>query len=115
MTAIGRVTVCGLGPGGSGQITEATASMLDSGLPVYLRTSRHPSASRAVGAESFDHIYEAGESFDQIYQTIADALAEAARSTGHVVYAVPGSPLILERSVRRLFDVDDIELSLIHI
>ncbi len=49
-------------------------------------------------ARSFDDLYEAAASFDELYDRIADAVLEAARA-GDVVYAVPGSPTLGERTV----------------
>ncbi len=100
--AVSRITVCGLGPGGPDRLTEAAAAALAGDGPVFLRTTRHPTADRAPGARSFDHLYERAETFDDVYDAIADALVEAAAVDGRVVYAVPGSPLVLERSVRNL-------------
>jgi hypothetical protein len=37
-----------------------------------------------------------------VYATIVDLLVAAAAEHGEVLYAVPGSPLVLERTVRRL-------------
>ncbi|MEM9563360.1 MAG: MazG nucleotide pyrophosphohydrolase domain-containing protein [Actinomycetota bacterium] len=97
-----RIIVCGLGPGGTDRLTEASAAALAGDAPVYLRTARHPSADRAVGATSFDALYDRAETFDEVYDTIADELVAAAEHHERVVYAVPGSPLVLERSVRNL-------------
>lgn len=106
-----RVTVCGLGPGGAGDITDATRALLESADRLFLRTGRHPTAGLARGAETFDHLYDQAEHLDDVYTGIADALVTAAldlaapdpQGAEHgVVYAVPGSPLILERSVRHL-------------
>ena len=97
-----RIVVCGLGPGGPDRLTEATAAVLAGPDPVRLRTARHPSADRAVDAVSFDEVYERAGSFDEIYRAIAAEVIAAAADHGRVVYAVPGSPLVLERSVRYL-------------
>lgn len=96
------ITICGLGPGGRDRITEETAALLGGAERVFLRTARHPSADRAPGAASFDELYESADSFDEVYRSIADSVLNVARADGDVVYAVPGSPLVLERSVRHL-------------
>jgi tetrapyrrole methylase family protein/MazG family protein len=102
------ITICGLGPGGVGRITDETASLLAGHERVLLRTARHPGIEHLVAdietgrVGSFDHLYEQGASFDEVYRAITDEVLAQARSTGHVVYAVPGSPLVLERSVRHL-------------
>jgi len=108
---VSTITVCGLGPGGPDRLTEETARVLLGPAPVFLRTSRHPSANRAVGATSFDHLYEQAETFDEIYRAIADEMMVAAERHDRVVYAVPGSPLVLERSVRHLRDRAAVESS----
>lgn len=101
---VARITVCGLGPGGPGRLTETTARVLGGPDPVFLRTARHPTAGRAPGADSFDELYERADTFDEVYHTIVDRLMAEAGRHGRVVYAVPGSPLVLERSVRTLLE-----------
>ena len=61
----------------------------------YLRTSRHPSAAAVAGARSFDDHYDAGATFEEVYQRIVDELLVAAREHGKVLYAVPGSPYFI--------------------
>ena len=53
-------------------------------------------------ATTFDDVYESAERFEDVYATIADVVAAAAIEHGEVLYAVPGSPLVLERTVRTL-------------
>jgi tetrapyrrole methylase family protein/MazG family protein len=96
------VTVVGLGPAGPELVTRDTLDALER-IPVrFVRTSRHPSASVVANATTFDHLYEAADRFADVYTAIADALVEAAGAEGEVLYAVPGSPYVLERSVRHL-------------
>ncbi|MFT7601410.1 MAG: tetrapyrrole methylase family protein/MazG family protein [Acidimicrobiales bacterium] len=96
------VSVCGLGPGSTDDLTSGTLELLRSGRPTFIRTARHPTSGLAHGAESFDSVYDSSERLDDTYRTIADHLTAAARQHGSVVYAVPGSPLVLERSVAYL-------------
>ena len=97
MTA--RVTVVGLGPGGPDLVTAGTLAELDR-VPVrFLRTTRHPSASVVVDARSFDDVYEGAERIEDVYAAIVEALVAAAEEHGEVLYAVPGSPRVAERSV----------------
>ena len=44
-----------------------------------------------------------------MYTEIADELSAAAAEHGEILYAVPGSPLVLERTVRHLLARDDVE------
>ncbi len=97
-----QITICGLGPGAVGDVTDRTRQVLADASRVFLRTRRHPSATLAPNADTFDHIYDGAEHLDTVYTDIADALVEAALENEGVVYAVPGSPLVLERSVRHL-------------
>ncbi|MEY2463718.1 MAG: tetrapyrrole methylase family protein / MazG family protein [Acidimicrobiaceae bacterium] len=95
----GRVVVVGLGPGGPDLMTGATLSAIER-VPVrFLRTGRHPAARAVVDAETFDHVYDAAETLDGVYETIVDALVAAADVNGEVLYAVPGSPAVAERTV----------------
>ena len=97
-----RVTVVGLGPGGAEYVTDHTRAHIARVPHRYLRTSVHPCAHLIPDAVTFDHIYEAADTFASVYGEITDRLAAAAHEHGEVLYAVPGSPLILERTVRLL-------------
>lgn len=105
----GRVTVVGLGPGDASLVTagtlEAIARVGTGARTRFVRTERHPSAHLVAGATTFDHHYDAAETFDDVYARIVDDLVAAAAQvaaageTGGVLYAVPGSPRVLERTV----------------
>ena len=94
----------GLGPAGAGLITADTLALMEAADTVWLRTRRHPSASAFPEAGSFDHHYEQGESFDQVYRAVVEDLVATALGPppGTVVYAVPGSPTVAERTVALL-------------
>jgi len=106
------VVVIGLGPAGPDLLTTATVEAIATCEHRYLRTSRHPAAVAIGDSTSFDHIYESAASFDEVYAGIVDALVEAAEEHGTILYAVPGSPLIAERSVELLIDDDRVEVRL---
>jgi tetrapyrrole methylase family protein / MazG family protein len=97
-----RVVVVGLGPGGHEHVTVETRQAIERVPHRYLRTARHPSADLVPSAATFDHLYEAADRFADVYAAIVDALVAAAAEHGEVLYAVPGSPLVLERSVGAL-------------
>jgi tetrapyrrole methylase family protein / MazG family protein len=97
-----RITVVGLGPGDDRYVTAETRDAIARIPHRYLRTSIHPSAGLVGDATSFDHLYESASTYDDVYPAIVDALVDAAREHGEALYAVPGSPLVLERSVRLL-------------
>jgi tetrapyrrole methylase family protein/MazG family protein len=98
--------VVGLGPGGDEYVTDETRRVIAESPRRFLRTARHPSARLVADATSFDEVYENARDFDDVYSLIAERLAEEttrATAAGEgIVYAVPGSPLVLERTVRLL-------------
>ena len=97
-----RVVVVGLGPGGNDHVTNETLAEIKR-IPVrFLRTVVHPSASLVPHATSFDDLYDEAERFEDVYAEIVERLVAAATEHGEVLYAVPGSPLVLERTVRTL-------------
>jgi tetrapyrrole methylase family protein / MazG family protein len=100
-----RVIVVGLGPAGPDLLTAAAAELLAGASTAFVRTARHPAAA-GLDVPSFDGHYEAAGSFDDVYARIvddlvADAVAVAERGEP-VVYGVPGSPLVAERTVELL-------------
>jgi tetrapyrrole methylase family protein / MazG family protein len=104
------LTIVGLGPGDDAFVTDATRAAIARSAHRYLRTSRHPSAHLVDAATSFDHLYEAAERYDDVYTQIVEALVAAAAEHGEVLYAVPGSPLVLERSVQLLLADDRVDV-----
>ena len=102
MAARPTITVVGLGPGGDDHVTTETLRAIDAIPARYLRTAVHPSAHLVRSAMSFDNRYDAADTFEDVYLGIADELVTAAGRHGHVLYAVPGSPLVLERTVELL-------------
>ena len=98
--------VVGLGPGGDEFVTDETRRVVAERERRFLRTERHPSAGLVTDATSFDEIYERASDFDDVYASIRDRLVaetiDAHTSGVGIVYAVPGSPLVLERTVRLL-------------
>ena len=92
----------GLGPAGPDLLTAGTLAAIEA-LPVqFLRTRRHPAASALSNATDFDARYEAAASFDEVYGDIVEAVVAAAAEHGEVLYAVPGSPVVAERTVELL-------------
>ena len=98
------ITVVGLGPGSAGHLSLETMAVLQSGSRVILRTAVHPSVKEleqaGVKFTSCDAVYEKEASFEDVYQKIVTAVLQAAGEQ-EVVYAVPGSPLVAERTVVR--------------
>ena len=115
---MGRIVVVGLGPGDPSLLTQGARRAIESVEPAarFLRTSRHPSAFVVEGASSFDHRYESADTFDEVYRGIVVDLIGEAERHGEILYAVPGSPRVLERTVDLLDEAEQsgqIELEVI--
>ncbi len=100
MTA--RVVIVGLGPGPRNTVTQATLEAIERIDVQFVRTKRHPTADLMPKATSFDSLYDTLPTFEDVYREITEAVVAAAIEHGEVLYAVPGSPLILESSVAQL-------------
>jgi tetrapyrrole methylase family protein / MazG family protein len=100
--SLGRIVVVGLGPGSADHVTAETIAAIERIPHRYLRTSVHPSASLVPDPTTFDEVYERADRFEDVYTEIVDRLVAAADQHGEVLYGVPGSPLVLERTVRLL-------------
>jgi tetrapyrrole methylase family protein / MazG family protein len=97
-----RVVVVGLGPAGPELVT-AEVTALAAGIGArFVRTTRHPAAVALGEAGSFDHVYEQAERLEDVYPRIVEELVAAAAQHGEVLYAVPGSPTVAERTVELL-------------
>ena len=104
------VTVVGLGPGPVGLVTQETIEAISSSTTRFVRTTRHPSATLVGNAVSFDDEYERHDTFAEVYAAIAARVADAALKDGSALYAVPGSPGVLEDGVRRLLADERLEV-----
>jgi tetrapyrrole methylase family protein/MazG family protein len=99
-----HVVVVGLGPAGTDLAGPGIAELRRDPATTWLRTARHPAAAALEGAHTFDDVYESAGTFDDVYAAIVERLVVAAQSASPeaVVYAVPGSPLVAERTVELL-------------
>jgi tetrapyrrole methylase family protein / MazG family protein len=101
------ITVLGLGPGDPDLLTVGAQRILAAAPLVWLRTARHPGVSALPAGpryESFDHLYDTLDTFEEVYNTIHDRLLAAEAEHGAAVYAVPGDPLVAEATVRLLLE-----------
>ncbi len=110
-----RITVVGLGPAGPTLRSELVSSLLNESAHVFLRTTRHPGAEDVPAAQAFDRLYDAEPTFEDVYTAIVEELVRVATrvSPEPVVYAVPGSPLVAERTVELLRADGRVDLTVI--
>ena len=106
------IHIVGLGPGDPASLPPRAFALLTGGLPVLLRTARHPTVAReplagrlaGLPVTALDDEYERRESFEATYDAIVGRVlaAHRERAGGEIVYAVPGHPLVGESTVARL-------------
>ncbi|WP_019554915.1 bifunctional methyltransferase/pyrophosphohydrolase YabN [Propionispira raffinosivorans] len=106
---MGEITIVGLGPGEFGFITLDTWDKIKQAATLLLRTAKHPTVAeikkREIVFESYDTVYTEKETFEEVYQSIAANVVERAQKGEDIVYAVPGSPLVAERTVVLIRDL----------
>lgn len=108
----GRVVVVGLGPAGADLLAASAATRLAAAEHGVLRTRIHPAAESFSHLDSFDAFYEQASSFEEVYEGIVAELVKRARRYSEVIYAVPGSPLVAERTVE-LLRCSEVEVEII--
>ncbi len=112
MTPMHPITVVGLGPGEVRHLTLEALEALARAETIHLRTDHHPLAPelrRGLGGRlrpdvvirSFDRLYAALPTLDEVYAAVVDELLELSERE-QVTYAVPGSPWVAERTVEML-------------
>lgn len=99
---MGKITVVGLGPGDFRYITMEGWEYIKNAEHLYFRTEKHPAAEtikqKGIKFESYDSFYEQADNFDILYEGIVNDLIKRAQSED-IVYAVPGSPLVAEKTI----------------
>ncbi|MHB9024755.1 MAG: nucleoside triphosphate pyrophosphohydrolase [Armatimonadota bacterium] len=116
-----RITIVGLGPGPLRYVTLETLEALQQAPSVVLRTRKHPAADelpdRGIRFTTCDDLYERHGTFDEVYRAIADRVVETAERESAVAYAVPGDPMVAERTVQLLLEVarerDDLAITVL--
>ncbi len=91
---------------------EAVSAMRDA-THCILRTNQHPSASMApAGAETLDEIYRSADTFESVYRQVVERVVQRA-GDAPTTYVVPGSPMVLERTVRLLIEDPRVEVNVV--
>lgn len=105
-----QIKIIGLGAGDIDQLPLGVyRSLIDDNKTVYVRTKDHPVIStlkqEGITFYSFDSIYEKHNQFEAVYEEIVEFLLEKAKEMD-IVYAVPGHPLVAEKTVQLLIEKD---------
>ncbi|EPZ37491.1 Tetrapyrrole methyltransferase [Anoxybacillus ayderensis] len=107
---MGTITIVGLGAGDIDQLSFGVYRTLKQANRLFLRTKDHPVVAQleaeGIHIQSFDDIYEKYDQFEQVYEHIVEHLCAEVKK-GDVVYAVPGHPLVAERTVKLLLEKKD--------
>jgi tetrapyrrole methylase family protein / MazG family protein len=102
------ITIVGLGAGDLEQLPLGVYRLIKESETLFLRTKEHPVvkdlAAEGLAFHSFDEIYEKHDRFEQVYEEITEMLVAHAES-GELVYAVPGHPLVAEKTVQLLLEL----------
>lgn len=102
------IKIIGLGPGAPEALTIGAIEALKSINKVYLRTEKHPTvqyiASLGIKFQTYDDTYDNYETFDEVYNFIAEDLIKKHETEGNLIYAVPGHPFVAEKSVKLLVE-----------
>lgn len=114
---MGRIQICGLGGGDLDQLSVGLYRTLTTYTgTVYARTIDHPVIetlqTEGVTFQSFDDVYTARDNFQDVYQTITKRLIDLSKTTD-ILYAVPGHPMLAEKTVQLLLADDTVKVEII--
>src|SRR5690625_3690252 len=83
---------------------------------IWMRTNDHEVAkilaAEGVQFHSFDAYYEREDQFESVYENIVKTLLEEAKEQS-LIYAVPGHPMLAERTVELLLNQQDVHIEII--
>lgn len=113
----GKIEVIGLGAGDMNQLPLGIYIKLTKTKDIIMtRTTDHPVITllqeEGVQFESYDKVYQNKRQFTEVYEEIVDDLLKKAQSQS-IVYAVPGHPMLAEKTVQLLLNQEEIEVSVI--
>ncbi|RFB10946.1 nucleoside triphosphate pyrophosphohydrolase [Bacillus sp. HNG] len=109
------ITVIGLGAGDLSQLPLGIYRKLLATEHLFLRTKEHPVIkeleAEGISYQSFDEIYEKHEQFESVYDEIVAILKDEAK-TKDIVYAVPGHPMVAEKTTQLLLEDETLQIQI---
>lgn len=103
---MGKIIVIGMGSGDISGINNLGLSFIENNKKIFTRTNRHPVIEELKNYKeiiSFDEIYEKVDFIEEVDEIIANKLINISEIED-VIYLVPGSPFVLEKSVELLIE-----------
>ncbi|MFY4777235.1 nucleoside triphosphate pyrophosphohydrolase [Metabacillus sp. RGM 3146] len=105
-----KISIVGLGSSDAAQLPLGVYRLITSGAPLYVRTVDHPVLNELSGElpayTAFDGIYEKHDQFEEVYKEIVQTLLINAAEE-NIIYAVPGHPMVAEKTVQLLLEAAD--------
>ncbi|PKF85843.1 nucleoside triphosphate pyrophosphohydrolase [Bacillus sp. BA3] len=102
-----EITIIGLGAGDLDQLPLGIYKKLLQTEQCFIRTIDHPVIGdlkkEGINFTAFDGIYEKHDQFEAVYEEIAGTLLQEALNRS-VLYAVPGHPMVAEKTVQLLLE-----------
>ncbi len=104
-----KIAVVGLGPGSVDYLSFNAYEKINKTARerLFFRTEKHPTVDwlkeKGLSFNTFDDYYERHDTFDSVYENIVDDLINESEN-GDLVYAVPGSPFVAEKTVQILIE-----------
>lgn len=103
-----KIRIVGLGFGDVHTLPYGVIEVLQSNQPIWLRTAKHPVVSwmqeKGIHFQTFDEVYQTSTDFEAVYEQIVEKLLSVAKWSTEVIYAVPGHPMVAERTVQMLLN-----------
>ncbi|MFD2115465.1 nucleoside triphosphate pyrophosphohydrolase [Paenibacillus yanchengensis] len=110
-----ELVIVGLGSGDVDQLTLGNFRIIQSAQALFLRTKDHPVVALLdndrISYETFDRLYEKYATFPEVYEAIVVEIMEKLQRKPEgkqhnepVVYAVPGHPMVAEKTVQMLLE-----------
>ncbi len=112
-----KIEIIGLGAGEIDQLSLGIyKKLIEDRVLLFVRTENHPVIeslkAENVQFRAFDAIYQAHDQFEAVYEEIVDELISQAKHHRMIRYAVPGHPMLAERTVQLLLDQTDVEVEI---